>query len=63
MKFVLKDNLKLSEIQAMFHQQFNQAGIVREHIRGPRLDVGAHAFVEVLKLERHARMLARVLTQ
>jgi hypothetical protein len=43
-------------------QQFHQAGVVREAIDGPRLDLRQDAAVEVLNLKRRVCTLARTLT-
>jgi hypothetical protein len=47
----------------MLGKELDQARIVSKNIYRPRLDLRTHAFVEVLDLERHAAMLARVLTK
>ena len=46
----------------MLGKELDQARIVSKNIYRPRLDLRTNAFVEVLDLERHADMLARVLT-
>jgi hypothetical protein len=47
----------------MLGKELDQARIVSKNIYRPRLDLRTHTFVEVIDLERHAAMLARVLTK
>lgn len=43
-----------AQIGAVFGQQFNQMGVVGQHVHRPALDVCEHARVEVLGLLRDA---------
>jgi hypothetical protein len=57
-----RPRMRQAKTRAMLGKQLNQARIVSKNVYRPRLDFGAHAFVEVLNLERHASMLANALT-
>lgn len=51
-----------AKIRAVIYQQFQQPRVVRKDVKGPRLDLGKDAFVEVFDHKRHSEMLANMLT-
>jgi hypothetical protein len=55
--------MRKPQIRAVLSEQFDQVRIVGQNVYWLRLDLGEHALVEVLDLERHRRRLAHVLTR
>lgn len=50
------------EIWAVRGEKLDDPCVVGQDVNRPRLDLAAHALVEVIDLERHASMLANSLT-
>ena len=54
--------MRQAKTGAVLCQKLDQTGIVGKHIDGPGLDLGQHAFMEVLDFKRHIPMLSNTLT-
>ncbi|OCX68975.1 hypothetical protein DLNHIDIE_03442 [Acidithiobacillus thiooxidans ATCC 19377] len=54
--------VRQAKVRAVFGEQLDKAGVVREDIDWPGLDLSKHAFMEVLDLKRHGNMLPNMLT-
>ena len=48
--------------RTVLDQKLNKTHIICKDIDRPRFDLGKHAFMEVLDLNRHAKMLPNTLT-